>query len=276
MRFGIHLAQFGRALEPASIQRSARKAEELGFADVWVSDHIVVPESQPYPSPHLADPLVALSVAAAVTERVGLGTNVLVGPQYTSPLQLANSLATLDFVSAGRLTVGIGIGWSKPEYEALGASWTQRGARLDEMIDLFRTTWRDDPTTHHGRFYGFADMRVLPKPVGPVPIWIGGGSDAALLRAVTRGDGYAGNAGSPEAAAAIVARLRERRPEQEFTISMRVDWDARNNSPAEIAEQREAYEAAGVQHIVVAPTRGSVDAWLDGMETIAGALNLGG
>ena len=96
MRFGIHLAQFGRALTPDSIQRSARRAEELGYDDVWVSDHLVVPMGQAYPSPELADPLLALALAAASTSSVGIGTNVLVGPQYASPLQLANSLATLD------------------------------------------------------------------------------------------------------------------------------------------------------------------------------------
>src|SRR5207244_189081 len=136
---GIHLPQFGRAIATGGVEQAARLAEDLGYDDVWVSDHLIVPKDQAYPTPFLYDPLVSLSFAAAATSRVGLGTSVLVGPQYTSPLALANTLATLDFMSAGRLIVGIGIGWSKAEYEALHAPFNHRGARLDEMIDLFRT-----------------------------------------------------------------------------------------------------------------------------------------
>src|SRR5436190_730145 len=110
MRVGIHLPQFGRAATAGSVERAAKLAEDLGFDDVWVSDHLVVPAGQPYPSPYLYDPLVALSFAAAATSTVGLGTSVLVGPQYPSPLAVANTLSTLDHMSAGRLTLGIGIG----------------------------------------------------------------------------------------------------------------------------------------------------------------------
>jgi probable F420-dependent oxidoreductase len=215
-----------------------------------------------------------LSFAAAVTDTIGIGTSVLVGPQYTSPLQLANTLASIDHCSNGRLIVGIGIGWSELEYKALGAAFDHRGDRLDEIIDLFRTAWTDDPATHSGTYYPFDQVHVLPKPVGTMPIWIGGGSDAALDRAAQRGTGYHGIGVPPDGAAEMVQKIRSRRPDEEFTISLRVDWDARNNSPEEIADQRGAYEAAGVQHLVVAPTRGGLDAWLDGMEIIAGALEL--
>src|ERR1700716_1249765 len=143
MRIGIHLPQFGRAAVPGAVERAARSAEELGFDDVWVSDHLVIPKDQSYPAPYLYDPLISLAFAAAATSTIGIGTSVLVGPQYASPLALANSLATLDNMSEGRLTVGIGIGWSRAEYEALHAPWDHRGARLDEIIDLLRTAWRD-------------------------------------------------------------------------------------------------------------------------------------
>ena len=109
------------------------------------------------------------------------------GPQYTSPLPLANTLGTLDHMSGGSLTVGIGIGWSRGEYEALHASFEQRGARLDEIIDLFRVAWRDDPASHAGRFYPFHDIRILPKPAHDIPIWIGGASDLAFQRAFAEG-----------------------------------------------------------------------------------------
>ncbi len=96
------------------MSRAARHAEELGFVDVWVSDHIVHPAAQSYPSPYLLDPLVALTWAAAVTDRIGLGTSVLVVPMH-NPLGLANALASLDVLSAGRLTVAVGVGWSEAE-----------------------------------------------------------------------------------------------------------------------------------------------------------------
>jgi probable F420-dependent oxidoreductase len=272
--YGIHLPQFGRAAVPGAVERAARHAEALGFDDVWVSDHLVVPEGQAYPAPHLVDPLMTLAFAGAATETVGLGTSVLVGPQYTSPLALANSLASLDFLSAGRLIVGIGIGWSQKEYEALLAPFDHRGERLDEMIDLFRTAWRDDPATHKGRWYSFESIHVQPQPAHHVPIWIGGSSEGAFARAFTKADGYHGIAVEPDQAPALVDRIRRSRPEGDFTISLRVPWDARSHEPDDIRAQRDAYEAAGIQHLMAAPTRGSIDAWLEGMETIAHALDL--
>src|SRR4029453_398907 len=196
MRVGMHLPQFGRAAIAGAVEEAAALAEELGFDDVWVSDHLVVPRDQPYPSPYLYDPLIALTFAAATTSAVGLGTgglggpeypgppapptpptwavglgtSVLVGPQYPSPLALANSLATLDNMSRGRLTVGVGIGWSAAEYEALHAPFDHRGARLDEIIAPLRPPRRDDPATHQGRFYSFSDVRVLPKPAHEIPV----------------------------------------------------------------------------------------------------------
>jgi probable F420-dependent oxidoreductase len=259
---------------PGGIPRAAVHAESLGFADVWVSDHLVVPAAQAYPSPYLYDPLLSLAFAAAATATIGIGTSVLVGPQYTSPLALANSIASLDNLSAGRLTIGIGIGWSEGEYRALQASFSHRGARLDEIIDLLRTAFRDDPASHAGTYYAFDDVRLLPKPAHDVPIWVGGGSDAAYERALRRGDGFHGIGVEPDQAKAVVDRIRARRPEPEFTISLRVGWDAASTTVDEIRTQRDAYESAGVQHIVVAPARGDLDAWLAGMEITAGALDL--
>jgi probable F420-dependent oxidoreductase len=274
MRFGIHLPQFGRAAVAGAVEQGARLAEQLGFDDVWVSDHLVVPKDQSYPSPYLYDPLVALTFAAAATSAIGLGTSVLVGPQYPSPLALANAVASLDNMSRGRLTVGIGLGWSAAEYEALHAPFDHRGARLDEIIDLFRTAWSDDPATHDGRYYPFTDMRVLPKPAHDIPIWVGGRSNGAFRRATTRGDGFHGVGVKPEDAKAVVERLRAARPDDTFTISLRVPWDANTTEPDEIRAQCEAYEAAGVQHILATPERGDLEGWLAGMRTIASVLDL--
>src|SRR5437764_11033209 len=119
VRFGVHLPQYGRAAGPESITRAARQAEELGFDDVWVSDHLAVPTGQQYPPAFLYEPVVALTWAAAATSRVGLGTSVLILP-YRHPLHLAKELASLDDLSGGRVVLGAGAGWLKGEVEAHG------------------------------------------------------------------------------------------------------------------------------------------------------------
>lgn len=273
MRVGIHLPQAGRAVTTGGIERAARLAEELGFDDVWVSDHLVAPADQPYPAPYLYDPLMALAFAAAVTDRIGIGTSVLVAPQYTSPLAVSNSLASLDHLSGGRLTVGAGIGWSAAEYAALGAPFDHRGSRLDEMVALWRTAWQDDPASHDGMYYPFQNIRVLPKPAHHIPIWLGGTSAAALLRAARIADGYHGIGVAPDAAAELVTGIRSRRPDPTFTVSLRVSWNSRTED-AQIQIDREQYEAAGVQHLLYAPERGDIDVWLAGMEQLAGQLHL--
>ena len=127
VKLGIHLPQYGRAATPDAIRAVARRADALGLSDVWVSDHVVQPVDQGYPSPYLFEPLLTLGWAAAVTERVGIGTSVLVVPQY-HPLVLANSLATLDRLSGGRLLLTVGVGWSAEEYTALGQDFATRGS----------------------------------------------------------------------------------------------------------------------------------------------------
>src|SRR3954469_102432 len=176
MQVGIHLPQFGRASGPEAITRAAQAAETLGFADVWVSDHVAIPAAQDYPSPYLFDPLLTLGWAAAATEHVGLGTSVLVVPQH-NPLALANSLASLDALSGGRLTVGAGVGWSEAEFAALGQSFADRGARMDEVLDVLRACWGPDPVDFHGEFVQLEAMKVQPKPAHDIPIWVGGGGE---------------------------------------------------------------------------------------------------
>jgi probable F420-dependent oxidoreductase len=273
MTYGIHLPQYGRVASGEAVTQAARHAEELGFADVWVSDHIVHPAEQTYPSPFLLDPFATLSWAAAVTERVRLGTSVLVVPQH-NPVWLANHLATVDQMSGGRLVVGAGIGWSEREYEALGQGFHDRGRRMDEILDLLRSAWRDDPVTFDGERYPLREIRFLPKPAHAIPIWVGGGVEAAFRRGVEKGDGFHVVGLKPPELVPIVERLRRDRPEPAFTISARTGWDPQGMDPGLIREERDAFEAAGVQHMVAAPWQTDLDAWLRSMDLLADLVGL--
>ncbi|MCU1455164.1 MAG: oxidoreductase [Acidimicrobiales bacterium] len=271
MKLGLHLPQYGRAAVTGAIQRVARQAEDLGFDDVWVSDHLVVPSEQPYPPPYLYDPLQSLAFAAAVTSTIGLGTSVLVLPQYASPLALANTLASLDDLAGGRVILGAGIGWSAREYEALGAGFDHRGARLEEIVAVLRASWETDPTSYEGEHYAFHDMRLLPKPAHRIPLWLGGTSDAALARAARLADGYHGLGMAPAELKPVVDRLREARPGPDFTISMRLTCPP-DQPVEELVEVVVAHGEAGVDHCVLTPERGDLETWLRCAETWAEAI----
>jgi probable F420-dependent oxidoreductase len=268
MRVGIHLPQYGRAAGGDAVRRVARAAEELGFADVWVSDHVVHPATQTYPSPYLLDPLLTLAWAAAVTERIGLGTSVLVLPLH-EPLWLAKALSSLDVMSDGRLVLAVGVGWSEGEFEAVGTDFHNRGSRTDEIIDVLRTCWRDDPASFSGEHYAFADIRVVPQPEREIPIWVGGGSDRAYRRGIEKGDGFHVIGLDPEGARAAVARLRAERHEESYTISLRTGWDPQGMEPDLIRRERDEFEAAGIQHVLSASWRNNADDWLRSMELLA-------
>ena len=273
MDYGIHLPQYGSAAGPDAIRRAAVSAEELGFRDVWVSDHVVQPVGQDYPSPYLFDPLLTLTWAGAVTTRVGLGTSVLVLPQH-HPVYLANALASLDALTDGRVTVVGGVGWSAGEFAALGQSFHDRGKRTDEIIDVLRVCWGPDPVAFSGRYYSFDPLRILPKPPHAIPIWVGGSSEVAFRRAIAKGDGFQMIGLDPPAARVIVERLRRERPERSFTISLRTGWDPQGMEPDRIKRERDDFEAAGVQHVVAAPWRRSVDEWMRSVELLAGLVGV--
>ncbi|MGB1506349.1 MAG: LLM class F420-dependent oxidoreductase [Acidimicrobiales bacterium] len=266
MRLGIHLPQYGRASSADAITKVAVRAEELGFHDVWVSDHVVVPVDQGYPSPYLFEPLLSLAWAAAVTSRIRLGTSVLVVPHH-HPLSMANSLASLDKLSGGRLTLGVGVGWSAGEFEALDQEFASRGTRMDEALDIYRKAWETDPFTHNGTFYDIAEVKLQPKPEARIPIWVGGGADVAIRRAA-RHDGYQGISTEPAEMARIVQRLKDEGVGDEFVISYRTGWDPNGMDASQIREEAEAYASAGVHHVVSAPWRSSADEWIESMEQL--------
>ena len=270
MRVGIHLPQIGRKAGPEAIRRAAVQAEELGFADVWTSEHIIVPSRAPYPpSAVFYDPVLTLTWAAAYTQRVGLGTSVLVLPMR-HPLPLAKELATLQNLSEGRVILGAGVGWLEAEFAALGVPFRERGRRMDEGIAMMRAVWSEDPVSFSARHIPAVidDMRSLPQPVKPIPIWIGGSSQPALERAL-RLDGWHGSRVSPEAAAPIVERLRAARPEPEFAISVRYGWDGKDDGA--LAARLAGYRASGVGHVLVEPAERALDDWLAAVERVARA-----
>jgi probable F420-dependent oxidoreductase len=270
MRLGIHLPHIGQKAGADAIRRAAVQAEELGFADVWVSEHIIVPKDRMYPpSAIFWDPVLTLTWAAAATRRVGLGTSVLVLP-LRHPLPLAKELATLQNLSAGRFILGAGVGWLEDEFAALGVPFRERGRRMDEGIAMMRAVWSTDPVSFAADTIPAVidEMRMLPQPEKPIPIWIGGTSEPALKRAA-RLDGWHGSRCTPEQVAPFVARLRAERPGDDFAISLRHGWDGRDAGA--LRARLDGYAAVGVGHVLVEPHDRELSDWLASVERIARA-----
>jgi probable F420-dependent oxidoreductase len=206
MRIGLHALGIGTGARRGVVDAVARVAESLGFATLWAGEHVVMIDElesrYPYsPDGRIAipaeadwlDPLIGLSFAAAATSQIRIATGVLLLPEH-NPVLLAKQAASLDVLSGGRLTLGVGVGWSAEEFAALGVPFTGRGKRLGEYVAAMRTLWRDDVATFHGEFVDFDAVRVNPRPVNDrrVPIFLGGNSDVALQRAAAFGDGWYG------------------------------------------------------------------------------------
>ena len=269
MQIGMHLPHAGSQANPTLIKRHARQAEDMGLSDVWVSEHIIVPRAQFPRSPLFYDPVLTLTWVAAVTERVRLGTSVLVLPMR-HPLPLAKELSTLHNLSGGRLILGVGVGWLEPEFAALGVPFHERGRRMDEGIAMMKAVWSDDPVSFDAKFIPAVidTMRMMPKPEKPIPIWIGGSSEPALRRALGL-DGWHGSRTSPEEAGPIVKRLRAARPDPGFAISLRAAWDGKDDGA--LKARLDAYAAAGVGHVMLEPFDRELEDWLGSVERIAKA-----
>jgi probable F420-dependent oxidoreductase len=271
MQLGIHLPHIGRKAGPDAIRRAAVQAEDLGFADVWVSEHVILPKDAPYPpSPAFYEPILTLTWAAAATRRIRLGTSVIVLPMH-HPVPVAKQVATLQCLSGGRVIFGIGVGWLEAEFAALGVPFRERGRRTDESIALMRALWSEDPVSFQTKYIAatIADMRMQPRPSAPIPIWVGGSSDKALARAVKLCDGWHGSRLPPDKAAPIIRRLRGERPEPTFAISLRTAWDGKD--AAELTNRLAAYRDAGAGHVLVEPADREIDNWMGSVEKIARA-----
>ena len=206
MRLGLHALGIGNGADRAVIDAVASAADGCGFATLWAGEHVVMVDQSAsrYPYSHdgviavpaeadWLDPMIALAFAAAASSRIGVATGVLLLPEH-NPVVVAKQAASLDRLSGGRLTLGVGVGWSREEFDALAVPFEHRAARTAEYAAAMRTLWRDDIASFSGKFVGFDSIRVNPKPVRSrrIPIVVGGNSDAALRRVAEWGDGWYG------------------------------------------------------------------------------------
>ncbi len=206
MQLGLHALGIGAGADRAVIDAVASSADECGFATLWAGEHVVMVDRSASHYPYSddgaiavpaqadwLDPMIALAFAAAASSRITVATGVLLLPEH-NPVVVAKQAASLDRLSGGRLTLGVGVGWSKEEFAALGVPFEHRAARTAEYVAAMRTLWRDDVASFDGKFVGFDSIRVNPKPVRDrrIPIVLGGNSDPALRRVVSWGDGWYG------------------------------------------------------------------------------------
>jgi probable F420-dependent oxidoreductase len=193
LRLGFGLPVSGSWATPGNVAAVARRAEELGYGSLWTFQRVVVPVDDDYGPQYrsVLDPVVALGFAAAVTSDVRLGTAVVNAP-FLPPAILAKQLASVDVLSRGRVDVGLGLGWAPHEFEAIGAPYERRGARLTDYVACLRALWADDPVSFSGDFFRVPPARMLPKPVQrpAPPILLGGTADPALRRAGRIADGW--------------------------------------------------------------------------------------
>lgn len=268
MRFGCHLPVFGPAATRHTLLGFSRRMEALGYDSLWASDHVVFPYTiasrYPYsptgdfplpPAANFLEPLTALALVAGATERVSLGTTVLVLP-HRHPVLAAKMLATLDHLAPGRVILGAGVGWMKEEIELLGAPYERRGAWSDEAIRIMRACWAGERAEFRGEFFSFPPFAAVPRPAqSTIPIWIGGHTPRALRRVAELGDGWhAAFAGAAEMKAGLAqlagACRKAGRDMKSLTLSVRMGLGARQPAEALVAEIR-ALADLGVSHVIL-------------------------
>lgn len=293
MKLGICLPHYGRSIEPSRLIQVAARAEEVGLDSVWVTDHVVVPRdvSLIYRDDML-DPLAVLPWLAGVTERIALGTSVIVAP-YRSPLPVAKLLASVDVLSGGRLIVGVAVGWLEGEFEALGVPFRERGRRTDEAIELFRTVWTEEYPTISTNHHQLTDVKASPMPLQKPrpPILVGGSSEAALRRAARLGDGWHASSVPPSvfrASALAVGNYwkeakREGEPQLTLRVPLLIDGIHRpavdpallgsrhivRGPIANVARELRQYQSAGCDHIALEVSYSTYPAILDTIDAIA-------
>ncbi len=268
------------------IQAIGAGAEERGFDSIWVAEHVVLFDEYASQYPYAADgripvptesgmldPFPALSFLAACTKTIRLGTGICLLPQR-NPVYTAKEAATVDWMSNGRLDLGIGVGWLEEEYAALGVPFERRGARCRAYIDVLKTLWCDDVSEYEGEFYSLPATRQFPKPIQQPhpPIHFGGESDAALRRVADLGQGWYGFNQTAEQVTERIAKLTsmlEKRGRSRDEIEVSICPYLLGASPEII----EGYEAAGVDRVILLAASANTEAIpgaLDGLAQLAG------
>jgi probable F420-dependent oxidoreductase len=204
MKFGIVPINVDVFAEPDMLVPFVQRAEAFGYESVWTAEHVIIPKQYssvyPYnpngkvpfrPDAAIIDPLIALTYVAASTKRLRLGTGVNILPQM-SPLYLAKWASSIDYLSKGRLMLGVGVGWLKEEFEAIGVPFTGRGKRADEYLQALKQVWTGEEVNYHGEFLQWQGFMMRPRPAQPagIPLVIGGVTPAAIRRLVRYGDGW--------------------------------------------------------------------------------------
>ena len=215
MKIGLFAVNIGPCTSPDALARVARAAEDAGLESLWTGEHVVLPDPQVPPSPlppevPILDPVVALTFLAAHTTRIRLGTGIIILPQR-NPLVLAKELASLDVLSSGRLVFGIGIGYLRPEFDALNVPFDHKGTRTEEFLAAMLAIWTMEKPEFHGRFFAFSGVRAEPRPAQrPHPeIVFGGGSPEAFRRAARLARGWYGFALDVEKTRVCLDGLRD-------------------------------------------------------------------
>ena len=279
MKFGLMFINSGPFSQPELFAQMARVADECGFESIWTVEHVVIPKDYKSPYPYspsgkipgpeevpINDPLLPLAYAAAITKNIRLATGIVILPQH-HPLYLAKQAATIDVLSNGRMILGVGSGWLKEEFDALGIDFTTRGRRTDEGIEAMRTLWRDQPSSYHGKVFNFGPVVSFPKPVqkGGVPIHIGGHSAAAVRRAAAYGDGFFPAIGD-------AAKLRE------LTAMLKAECEQRGRKFDELErsclgrakpESLRLCDELGIARLIVTPPGLDAESFRRGCEQIA-------
>jgi probable F420-dependent oxidoreductase len=294
MKLGICLPHYGRPIEPSRLAQLAARAEEVGLDSVWVTDHVVVPKDVPLIyRDDMLDPLAVLPWLAGVTERIALGTSVVVLP-YRPPLPVAKLLASVDVLSSGRLIVGVAVGWLEGEFAALGVPFRERGRRTDEAIEIFRAVWtQDHPEIKTANHNLSGDVKVSPMPLQKPrpPILVGGASDAALRRAARLGDGWHASGMPPSAFRAGALAVgnhwkeagRDGTPELTLRVPLLIDGVHRpavdpallgtrhviRGSVAAVAKELRQYQTAGCSHVALEVSYSTYPAIFDTIDILA-------
>lgn len=265
MDYGLCLPNFPDGASAEGIQAAADVAERLGWSTVWTTDHVLVPHDAASDYGRIYEALLTLAWVGARHPRIRLGTSVIVVPQRNAVL-LAKELATLDSLSGGRVTAGVGVGWNRAEFSNLGAAdrFGVRGAYLDETILLWRHLWSGSSEPFRGRFHTVEDFVFGPLPEQAVlPIVVGGRAEAALRRAGKLGDGYHSSATSPAKYAERIPIIRAAaemagRSMPALSARVRVQFGgpddpayAMRGSPDEIAAEVRTFAALGVTHLAL-------------------------